>query len=541
MNTRLSTLIIIVLTVFFFDAYALKAQEKEGRNGNNMKPATVELADEPAVVIGGVRITLAQAIRQAIQQNYDILAGSYDVAMSDTYYEQFQKKYSIFLNAEGGYKYQKNIDAQVFAYGEKYQSLDTSVSLAKMFDTGTTVAAGVSHTYMDKTPQSYDPSLLTPTQLEVLSLFGGMMGPNQYNMPVLFVGVQQELLKNGFGYNERRQAKILKNVGKMQKDQIVSMLSMVVVGVIADYWTVVLNKTQLDNAELQLQETKKVRNIVVRNVNLGLADGFNVNYYNLLVAGAEASVISARQKYQDALRTFLTTVNLGEDVNVAGSAVFGNVMPGLDEESALKTAYEKRADFRNALLAVENARLELEMLSRDAMPSLTAELNMSTMSQNENFGGAYGDAASFKYPSIEARVKMTYPLDDREQVINERNARFKMKQAQINLDKTRRTVRDDIKSKMEAVNTAHELYKKASEAHVQAEAFYYKMLQSLQRGRLSSADVKNGLDAMVSSRQQELTALVYFNVSMLQFEVAKNELFERYEINVDDYIPKDTK
>ncbi len=50
--------------------------------------------------------------------------------------------------------------------------------------------------------------------------------------------------------------------------------------------------------------------------------------------------------------------------------------------------------------------------------------------------------------------------------------------------------------------------------------------------------MKNGLDAMVASRQQELEALVQYNVSLLQLDLATNSLFERFNINVDKYIPK---
>jgi hypothetical protein len=50
--------------------------------------------------------------------------------------------------------------------------------------------------------------------------------------------------------------------------------------------------------------------------------------------------------------------------------------------------------------------------------------------------------------------------------------------------------------------------------------------------------VKNGLDAMIETRQRELEALVQYNVALLQLDLAKNELFDRYKIDVNKYIPK---
>ena len=72
---------------------------------------------------------------------------------------------------------------------------------------------------------------------------------------------------------------------------------------------------------------------------------------------------------------------------------------------------------------------------------------------------------------------------------------------------------------------------------MQAEIYYGKMLVNLRRGRFTAEVVRNSLDALINSREQELQLLVLFNASILEFEVAKNELFETYKIDVDKYIP----
>lgn len=121
-------------------------------------------------------------------------------------------------------------------------------------------------------------------------MFDEYMMP-EYHMPVYFVSVEQELLRNVVGYNERRTQKMLDIGANMQKDYILYTLSQFVVGVISDYWYVVQQKTRLANADLQVLETRKVRDIIARNVKLGLLDDFNLNFYNARLAGAEAQRI----------------------------------------------------------------------------------------------------------------------------------------------------------------------------------------------------------------------------------------------------------
>jgi len=535
-----------ILTVLCVMA-SITAWAQETKTSKNPL-AMIEIGSEPAVVIGGIKISIGQAIVQAIEKNHDILSGAYDVAMTDSPYEQFQKKYSIFLNGDIGMKYSENPGSTAMFYGKDRKTIDGSISLFKIFSSGTQVAAGLKHEFAKSTYDIIELSLhshydqdgilhmdTAPTPIDVPLSFGYP----ETHMPVFFVSVQQELLKNAFGYEDRRLLKIMENASKMQKEAILEGLSMVVLGVIAEYWTVVVDRLNLANSELQLEETKNVRNITARNVRLGLADSFNLNYYNALVAGAEAAVAMAEQKYKNSLRSFLTTVNLDENIDLSGSAVFNGTLPGLSVEEALKNAYKRRADYNNALLAVENARMDLEIKSNGAMPSVVAQLNFTSMSQDPSLGTAYSDTASAEYPSIEARVKLSYPLDDKEQIINERNAKYKLKQARIKLEQTKRRVKDDVIGKVEQIETSFMLYQKASEARKQAEIFYWKMIESMRRGRLTAAVVKNGIDAIVQGRQKELEALVYFNISLLQLDVAQNRLFEKYNIDVDKYIPKD--
>lgn len=275
MKTKIFALIsIAALTMIISSASAQDNDEVK-----SSRPIEIELADEPAVIIGSYRITLSEAIKKAIDSNHDILSGKYDVAMTDTDYQKFQAKYSTYFNAEGGVSSSEYPDTLYNKYGKSSRSTFASASLAKSFSSGTTVAGGVKHTF-----SSTD--------------YGS--GANEYHSPVIFASIEQELLKNSFGYNDRKIEAILKNSSQMQKDAIIYNLSLVVVGVIVDYWNVIVYKTDMDNAQLMLQETKRVRRIVSDNVRLGLAEQFELNFWNSRVASSEASVALAEQNYRDA-------------------------------------------------------------------------------------------------------------------------------------------------------------------------------------------------------------------------------------------------
>ncbi len=520
MKRNLVILTILLTALSLIPAANGQENDNTKENSNGIKPVQIELADEAAIVISGVRITIADAIKTAIEKNHDILSGKYDVAMTDSNYRKYQTKYSTFLSAEAGVSTADYPDQMVLSgqYPKSKTGYDFSAAIMKMFSTGTTVTAGIKNTYSDS---DY------PTR-----------SSQAYN-PVIFASIEQELLQNSFGYNERREQQILKDSAEMQRKAIIYQLSLVVVNVIVEYWNVIVNKTELDNAQLMLQETKKVRRIVSDNVKLGLAEQFELNLWNSLVASAEAQLAQAQQKYDDSLRSFLRTVDMKGEISVVGRAILSNRLPEINTEESIKIAYTKRVDYLNAVKMLEIAEMQLDLNENDALPSLKGSLTVSTMDYNTEMGTAYGNTTTMKYPSYEARVKMTYPLDNQNQEVNERNSRWQIEQARQDIRKYERLVKDDVTSKIENINTTYKLYLKAKEAREQAEIYYRKMSANLRRGRFTASTVREALDALIMSREGELKALVYFNVSLLQFEVSKNQLFETYKIDVEKYIPKE--
>ncbi len=504
---------------------------------NNSGPGTrasfnVELSNNAAFSLAGKKVTLGDAIRLVLEQNRDTLSGAYDVAMTDSMSRKFQAKYSPYLNLESSVRQDKYPEAMGTLYGTEKDSWNISASIAKMFSSGTTVAAGVKHDYAKTT---YQATTIPTNNGDSITLSG--FGAPEYHQPVMFASIKQELLKNAFGYNDRRQVEILRNQGTIQRETIINYLAGLVVQVVVDYWTVVVNSSALENAELQLRETMRVRNIIAQNVRIGLAERFDLNYYNSLVASSEARKVQAQQQYRDSLRNLLQTLNLDDNIRIDGTAVLSGSLPEVNRELALKIAYAKRADYLNARLAMKNAQLSLDMYENQGMPSMTAELNVSSLAQQQTYGEAYSDAASATYPSWEAKVTFTYPLDDQEQKTNVRDAGFRLKQAKLQFDKYQRVVRDDVTTKIEHIDTYYRIYNKAKEITQQSETYYRRLLGNLRRGRFTAAVVKNGLDAMVESRQRELEALIQFNVSLLKLDLAKNELFDKYGVDVNKYIP----
>jgi len=513
-------IMVFTVTIYLTVCTSITAQVKINAETpeNSRTHIDVVMAGETAVIIDGKKYSLPEMIKTAIELNPDIYISKYNVAMSDTYSMKFNAKFSPLLNASAGKSSVEYPDTLYSKYWKKNESVDAKVSLGKYFSTGTTVAAGIGSTKSDM-DTGFGPTL-------------------NINSPFVFATLEQELLKNTFGYNDRKQIKMLDNVTIMQRDAYLYSISMIAFSVILDYWDVVLAQNRLNNANLMYSETLKVRRIVSEKVRIGLSESFEINYWNSMVASSKASVKQAEQNYRNASRKLLRNLNIDRQITMQEKVILTDSFPEINMEESLKRAFEKRADYLNAARELENAKLSFDINRNMALPSLKGSVTVSSMDYNiDSSGDAYSNTKNMKYPSYDARIAMTYPLNDTSQKADERNAEWIIEQSKQNLEKTRRSVRDDVVTKIENINTNYQLYTEGKETSRQAKLYYEKMVNNLRTGRFAASSVRDALDALVSSREMELTLLVAYNASLIEFAIAKNELFDTYGINIDKYIP----
>ena len=495
--------------------------------------ARIAFGNEAGVYLEGKKLSLGDAIRLAIESNYDILSGAYDLAMLDSEFRMTQKRYSPFLSAEAGTTYQEFPEATGMLTGTDATTWSASAALAKAFPTGTRIALGLGH---ERSRTRLAPLDFTLPGLGTVSL--PAFGDPDYHQATTFVTVKQDLLRNAFGRNERLELRQTANTALQRKDALLYQLSLVVVKVVMDYWDVVLKESALANARRQHEETVAVRDITAEKVELGVNNRFEIHYYNVLVAGAEAKWRMAEQTYRDARRAFLRAINLDDEAVLEGPAVLVDRLPALDAKNALETAYAHRADYVNAERRLAQAEWEWEIANNLALPELTVELTLNALGQRTDAADAWSDLFAGEQIGYAGKLGLTYPLEDPAQRIRQRNARFARKQAELALRQARRLIQDEIEEQIQRMRTFHRLYRLSRRARLEAEKFYRLMVEQLRRGRLDAATVKNGVDALAEARQLLLVTLIPLNTTHLQTLVPYNTLFETYGIEPDRYIPQ---
>lgn len=482
-------------------------------------------ADNPGPQMPNIELSIEDAIQLVLQKNLTLLRARYDVIQSDSSYRISQKKYAVNLGLGTSYGFQKNPTTSNSTFsGDEITSYGVSANASKKFNTGTTLAIDVAQTYSATNASGF--------------FIGTTYVPKTPDawIPSVQVSVQQELLKNSFGYLDRLQDERFEDEASENRRLIIDQLSGLVVQALIDYWQVSVNTQEVTNATSELESTRQVRNIIARNIRLGLNENFELNQYNALVAGAETHLAQAKQQLIASERKLLRTVNMPPDTQVPGVTNLSEELPEIDRDEAVREALAKRIDYQLALEALEEANRNINIAENSALPSLKAILSVTGNSRNTQIGGANGEALSLKYPSYNVGLQMSYPLWDEEIKTNLRNANLQKKQAEITAEELRLEIRDEILDSIDQLELSYTILQNSRKAKTESESSYRKLIAKSRQGRFNSATVKSSFDALIEARHQELQALVNFNVSLLRLELAKNEIFEKYNVDVEKLI-----
>ncbi|HNX58202.1 MAG TPA: TolC family protein, partial [Spirochaetota bacterium] len=347
------------------------------------------------------------------------------------------------------------------------------------------------------------------------------------------------LLKNSFGVSDRAQLRVLDNAARMQRNGQIQMISSLITGTLIDVWNVSLKKSARDIAEQNMNETKRVRNVVAGNARVGISETYDLNLYNAMFAASEANFVTAEQSYRDAVRKLYRTFNYeinGDLPELSDLTVLADTYSEVNVDVSIKTALAKRMDYINAQIALDSAKDDQTLNTSDSLPSLKVSGTVTSTAMEESISKANSKTAALDTPKYQLKVAASYPLQNSASGTKLRDSRYKVRQAELNLEKTKLEVKDDVVSKAEQIKVGYTSYQKAKFARQESERYYQSILSNLRMGKISIAVVKNALDSLNSSRQAELNALVQYNIILLQFDLSTNELLEKYKVDVNKYI-----
>ena len=111
-------------------------------------------------------------------------------------------------------------------------------------------------------------------------------------------------------------------------------------------------------------------------------------------------------------------------------------------------------------------------------------------------------------------------------------------QVKIQEDDLYKEIINDVHNRYDQVIVGHKILENAIATTKQSEVYYKGIYNSFRLGRFNALAVKNALDTYVQNQLQEIQARINYNINLMRYDLSKNALLERFEINVDKLIPE---
>ncbi|MBK8394367.1 MAG: TolC family protein [Leptospiraceae bacterium] len=529
--------ILFLNTVFFLAVTTLISEttiseETKKLAEENAKPVTGE--EKPKKVL---KLTMKETVQRSVEFNPNIRNAKYELVKYDSGFLKSESKYSWRLVGgaeitEGRLPYNQ---ANIFS-GTKTQTNKYNLGVEKVFNTGTYFKIDASTQRFDS--NAFENSFTSPSGFSALGL------------PPLYTGaitatLSQDLLKNTFGLQDRNNQTILKNQSEITKEELSLKLSNTIVGALVDYWTYSVSDSSTATFEQLLKNTKNIRDLTKQKTGLGLAEGFEINQWNALYTQTENQLEKAKLERDENKRKLIRNLNLTSDSEIGSiTDMETELPPNLDYDKDLEYAFQNRGDWRSMKLKREIAELSMKNAKDNALPSLKVSGSYSYQGQTlispqDNFTNGTNGIPSFKYHNLNANAKLSYPIGDTGVKAELRDSAILERQINILEDDLKKEIADELRARVDAVIIGHKILQNATKTRKESENYYNGLLNSFRQGRFTAVAVKNALDTLVQNQLQEVQAKVNFNINILRYELTKNSLLKKFDIDVEKLVPSE--
>ncbi len=477
-------------------------------------------------------LSIEEVVKLVIYNSNLVKMQQLELIKSDTDLKKEESKYAPVLD----FKFQsyEKIDKQLpqtIFQGTKINQDTYTLGIQKIFETGTFFRIEGSDTRFDSNAGEGIIAATNPIL-------------QQIKQPPLHTGAikiifQQDLLKNAFGYSQKRLTEIARKKSLIQKEQLEFQLAGLIVKSMIDYWNLAISEQEVKTAQGLLNNVNTIRQITNRKLQFGLAERFEVNQWEALYNQAEISLNIAILNRDTIKKELLRSLNLDPDINITGSTELTKEFPeDIRLKDDIQNALQTRQDYKSLLYTYEITKMSKELAENNLLPSIKLGGQYTTRDFGRYSGSAWDQVQSGKYPEKAIEFKIEYPLWDEGAKVDARNANIALKQLEIQKKELERQIKDDIEIGFKQVQTSYDSLLKAQQAYNKTYQFYIGLLNGYRQGRFNATAIKNALDALLQAEKGYNQALINYNIILVRYDLLRNKIFEKFKINIEEILNK---
>lgn len=461
-----------------------------------LPPSFVQAGASPAA--GGVNLTLAEAVQQALANNLGLQLQKDDVDAAQGAREAAEGEFDIIAKGEGGAESQEKTPL-IPGDSEEDRKAQWNLGLEKKFTTGTEVSLSWANSRFATSPVV---TLVDPVYNSGLSL-----------------GVRQPLLQ-GFGSDRQTATMRAADMNLAAASHLVSAeAANLVAKVKSAYWNLVYVWQDKAVKELSLNLAKALLEETEEKIRAGKLAPVDIYQPQSEIARREEGLISADRAigaFEDELKLLLNSRDWQMAYIPTDLPPTARVEPELAavEENALKN----RSDLQAAELAIKAARIEEEVALDNTRPSLALVGLVGQGGTEDSYGDSLSESVDNPKTQWQAGLAFSMPLQNSGAKGQYRQAGAVLNKAKNNAQLLRLQIQQNVRITVRDVQLAQksmEATKKtslASQKRMEAEQAKFAV------GRATTFDVLTAQEAYSQALSQEKQSEVAYALALAELD-----------------------
>ncbi len=466
---------------------------------------------------GPLRVSVEQAALLALSQNRDLQVRQLNPVIVGTFEALERGAYDpeLFLEASTGEERTSEVSRSTEEqFDVEGRDADSVLGIRQRIPTGTDIEATVSH---DRSISNRSPEQQTAR---------------------LGLTVTQQLLR---GLSPKAN---LASIRLAEMDTLASEYELrgfteaLLADVEVAYWNYVLAEKQIAIFERSLNVAIQQRDQIEQRIEVGTLAETQAAAARAEVALQKQALIDARSALNESRLRLLRLMNpasdgrLDRDV-IAVSEPTITPEPIRDLEDRIQLSTEARPEVNEALLRLDQARLETVVTRNGLLPRLELFITLGDTGFKDTFGGAFREISGDTY-DMRAGVRFSHMLGNRSAKARDRAARVTRDQARRAIDNLRQLVRYEVRLAANEARRAREQIDASTATRELQEKTLEAEQQRFDVGASTALLVAQAQRDLLSSQIAEVEAQVNYRIALVRLYLAEGTLLERRGMAVDE-------
>jgi outer membrane protein TolC len=465
-------------------------------------------AEENDGSLSPLSLSLESVSELALKNNIDIMLAKLDAYIVSFDLDKENSLFDTYINMLASYRDDQRRPPTTIL-GSRSLEHDYSLSLEKLFPTGTTVAVEGAHSrgFTDSAFSSINPAIEATAT----------------------VSLSQSLGKNFFGLIDRLNVEITKldieSAGWISLDSIEASLAETQKA----YWKLVLAEEELEIKKDMQKEAEGLYDVYQQKAELGLTEDPDIfaSEANVLLRDSDVSV--AELARETAKNNLLFILNQEDTtIEIKPQDKLDIKTEGVDLYSQLTTAINTRRDYKIAKNSVSSQEMDVKVKKNSLWPEIDLAASYTRNGLSSRYKNSWGQITNDDYPEVFVGITVSMPLENRYAKADFEQAKLSKEKALLTLKRVERSILRELNNQVTSVNTyaqQAEIYRKASELQDKKLSAEKKRFAS---GRSNSDILIRYAEDLLEAQLRLVRSLYAYRASLIELETKKNTLLDLY-------------